>query len=364
MARIVYGVQGDAHGHAVRALSVARRFPEHEFLFVSYDAGARLIGREYPVFESPGLPTVVRNHRLDSTRTLLAALNSIRYRKVLTDRLLARMEEFKPDVALTDYEFFVPRACRQIGLPCLSFDHQHVITCFAHPVPLSQTPSYLATWLSIRCLFSAASDYMVTSFFRPRHRRTAKVRLVPPLLRESVSRTGVTVSDHVVAYRSHPPSELFAPFLGSIPRPVMVYGFDTERKEGNLHFKRRSEEGFLRDLASCSYVVCSGGHTLMSEALSLGKPVLSFPIAKLFEQYLNAFYLQRSGYGRHLTDYGPRGEAVASFENDLEKFRGNIGRGRFCGNDEIYSLIRSFIGNGKLPSAERSGPTAAAAAPK
>lgn len=349
MARILYGVQGDAHGHAMRALAVARRFPEHEYLFVSYDAGARILGGEYPVFESEGLPTVVRNHRLDGTRTLLAALRAFRDQKRHINRIVSCIERFRPDAALTDYEYFVPRACRKIGLPCLSFDHQHVITCCSHPVPPSQALSYMTTYLSIRGLFSTASDYMVTSFFRPRVRRTATARFVPPLLRERVSRATPSVSDHVVAYRSHPPSEHFLPFLKRIRRPVMVYGFGTDREDGNLRFKKRSEEGFLEDLASCSYVICSGGHTLMSEALFLGKPVMSFPIGSLFEQFLNGFYLERLGYGSLMTDYAPQGRGVDSFERDLERFRGNIARGSFFGNDEIFSVLDRFFRDGKLP---------------
>ena len=85
----------------------------------------------------------------------------------------------------------------------------------------------------------------------------------------------------------------------------MVYGFNQEGRQGNLHFKKKSETGFLEDLASCSYLICGGSHTLLSEALYLGKPVLSFPIKGAFEQYLNAFYLERLGYGRKLDNQNP-----------------------------------------------------------
>ena len=48
------------------------------------------------------------------------------------------MERFQPDVTMSDYEYFVPRAARRAGLPCLSVDHQHVITACRHPVPWTQ----------------------------------------------------------------------------------------------------------------------------------------------------------------------------------------------------------------------------------
>jgi len=45
-------------------------------------------------------------------------------------------------------------------------------------------------------------------------------------------------------------------------------------------------------------VICNGGYTLMSEALYLGKPVLSIPLRRHGEQQLNATYLEALGLGR------------------------------------------------------------------
>ncbi len=54
-----------------------------------------------------------------------------------------------------------------------------------------------------------------------------------------------------MAYQGYTTFDRFFPFLQAIPSPVMVYGFDTDRRDGNLHFKKTSESGFLDDLASC-----------------------------------------------------------------------------------------------------------------
>lgn len=350
MARILYGVQGDAHGHAIRALTIARRYPEHDFLFVSYDQGAWLLRQEFPVFECPGLATFVRNHRLDSVRTILGNLRFFCRERLHHDRLTRVIDEFKPDAAITDYEYSVPRACWRAGVACLSLDHQHAVTACFHRVPRRQRPSYLATYLSIRLLFSRASRHVVTSFFpSPDPCMPTPVVFVPPLLREQVLRIQATTGDHVLAYRSHPPSVDFLPFLKRIGHPVIVYGFDLDRRDGNLVFKRRSEDGFLQDLASCRYVICSGGHTLMSEALHLGKPILSFPIDQLFEQYLNGFYLERLGYGRAYSGYDLEAGALSGFEAQLDRFRARIGGGSFCGNERIFTLLDHFIRYKDLP---------------
>jgi uncharacterized protein (TIGR00661 family) len=126
-------------------------------------------------------------------------------------------------------------------------------------------------------------------------------------------------------------------------RPVKVYGFNSDHTEGKLHFKKHSEQGFLEDLASCSYVICGGGHTLISEALFYGKPVISFPIANLFEQYLNAFYIEKSGYGMNAKGLKTTLDRMPTFESQLDQFKANIKLGKFKGNAEIYSLLDHFI---------------------
>ncbi len=350
MARILYGVHGTGHGHAIRALTIARAFPEHQFLFLSDGTGAALLAREYPVVRCPNPETPVRRHRVVATATLISILKILSQSRHLLRQVLDLIRRFQPQVTLSDYEFFLPRAARRAGLPCLSLDNQHIIVGCAHPVPVRQLPSYAITDLAVRCLFSAASDYLVTSFFRPPTKPGAKVRLLPPLLRDRVLKHRSREEEHVVAYQGYPTFKNFIPFLAAIGRPVHLYGFGGPRREGNLRFCENSEAGFLADLASCRYVICGGGHCLISEALFYGKPVLSFPVRHAFEQFLNAFYLARLGYGQYCTSLAPRPGLISAFEARLEDFRRRLSQGRFHGNPEILALVARFIAEGHLPS--------------
>jgi uncharacterized protein (TIGR00661 family) len=348
MAKILYGVHGIGHGHAVRALTIARHFGEHEFLFVSHDTGAAILSREFRVEECPNPPTVIRGHRVDLLATVIGSLQVRSRSRAHIRHLLDLMDRFQPDVTMSDYEYFLPRAARRAGLPCLSIDHQHVITCCHHSVPWTQYPSYLSTSYAVGSMFSRASDYLVISFFQTPVKPRARAKVLPPLLRESVLQRRPAPGGHVVAYQGYTTFKRFFPFLSAIPSPVMVYGFNEERIEGNLHFKKNSEAGFLDDLSTCRYVVCGGSHTLMSEALFYGKPVISFPIKNAFEQFLNALYIERLGYGRSLMGFHPPPEIIPEFEARLGHYRENIQTGRFCGNEEIYAGVEQFIREKKL----------------
>lgn len=349
MAKILYGVHGTAHGHGIRALTMARRFPEHEFLFVSNEAGPGILQGEYPVVEIPSLGTVFAQHRVDTLATLKMNFPVWRERKVLYSRVLDLMEDFQPDAVISDYEFFLPRVCRKLGLPCLSIDHQHVITACRHQIPWGEYPSYVTTALAVRLLFSRATDYLVISFFQPEVKTGIRAKVLPPLLRETVLARQPRDGDHVLVYQSYITDfRKFLALVEAVKRPVIVYGVQKEGREGNLLYKKKSEEGFLDDLSSCAYVVCGGGHSMISESLHYGKPVISFPIKGAFEQFLNAFYVERLGYGRFFTGPFLKPDIIPEFELRLEEFRKRIRRANFCGNQEIFGQVEEFVRQGKL----------------
>ena len=77
MAKILYGVHGTLHGHAMRALTLARHFSEHDFLFVTHDRGTAVLSPEYRVVEIPGPLTIYKNHRVATLPTVLHTLRQL-----------------------------------------------------------------------------------------------------------------------------------------------------------------------------------------------------------------------------------------------------------------------------------------------
>ena len=344
MARILYGVHGTGHGHAIRALAVARLFPEHEFHFVSHGTGLELLRREYPATECPNPETIVTGHRVRAAATLASL---VRFQRRRADHLRTVRDlfvRFRPDAALTDYECLVPAAARELGVPSLSLDHQHILLLCGSCVPFARYPEYLATVWAIRKLFSGAAEHIATSFFpAPCPPATDELRVVPPLIRPSVREQAPSDGEHVVAYQGYSTFARFVPFLRRIHRPVMVYGLEQTGWDGNLLFKPNKEAEFLRDLAACRYVICGGGHSLISEALYLGKPVVSFPIRRAIEQFINAWQVEHLGYGRMLSSFRPPSDFIDHFESHMDPCRERIRAGTFCGNDVVLKQIRVFI---------------------
>ncbi|MDO5536217.1 MAG: glycosyltransferase family protein [Desulfovibrionaceae bacterium] len=352
MARILYGIHGTGHGHAMRGLTIARRLKQHQFLFVCADDAVPVLSPEFPVHQIPNLGTVFKDYKVDFGATIRHSIpllkNSEKYIRELTDLIHA----FGPDVCMTDLEYFVPRAAERAEIPCLSLGHQHVITCCRH----SNLPGNMwwDTWLqgmTPKYLFRPTDENLIVSFYQPPVLPRYRARVVPPILRDQVLAATPSDEGHVVVYQSNSTSPELIDFLKkATKRRCYVFGYRMEEGEdGNVVYMKKSEEGFLKLLAGCSYVIQGGSHTLMTEALHLGKPIFTIPLKAMVEQRFNAWYIERLNYGMQADMEKLNPMDLLRFEARLDDYRREIAKGRFCGNEIVFGLVDTFIRTKRLP---------------
>lgn len=356
MARILYAVHGTGHGHAMRGLTIARAMPQHEFLFVGGDDAPGVLEAEFPVERLPNLGTVFKNYRVDLGATIRRAAPLLLNRRKHIAHALSIMEKFAPDICIADLEYFTPRAAEIAGIPCLTLDHQHVITCCGHDLPRNMRGDFYLQGLTPKYLFRPTAHNLIISFYQPPllPRYQERAIIAPPILRESVQALAPEDRGHIVVYQSNSTSAALIDFLRSATRrDCHVFGYvEEESRVGNVHFHKKDEEGFLRLLEGCSYVIMGGSHTLMGEALHLGKPVLSLPLESMIEQRLNALYLERLGYGTQARMAELSADLLAGFEDRLPEFGAAIGQNGFCGNERVFGLVDEFVSSGKLGAGE------------
>lgn len=351
MARILYGIHGTGHGHAMRALTIARHLRKHEFLFVANDDALRILGDEFPVVRIPNLGTVFRNYQVDLPATIAKAAPLLWRREKYIRQVLHVMDEFHPDVCMTDLEYFVPRAAERAGLPCLTLDHQHVLTCCRHDnLPLDMWFDYALQGLTPRYLFRPTGNNLIVSFYAPPVLPRYNALVVPPILRDQVISRMPHDDGHVLVYQSNSTHRGLVDFLNrGTDRLCYMFGYDrTSGRDGNVLFMEKSEQFFLDLLEGCAYVVQGGGHTLMTESLHLGKPILTLPVKAMVEQRFNALYVERLGYGMQADMFTLTPQLLQDFESRLPEFSATIAKGSFCGNDRVFRLVNVFIETGTL----------------
>lgn len=344
MARVLYGVMGNTFGHVSRALAVTGRLTEHEFHFVGGGRVPEVLRGLYPVLEVPVAHTVYQKQRVSVPRTCGHLAHCVASIPRVNRQILDLIRQWQPDVAICDREFFLPHAASRAGLPIFSLDHSHVLQVCRYHVPASQTISWLLSRLEDSLFFNYTRHNLVTSFFHPELKPDGQNELLPPVLRPAVREHRPTTGDHVFIYQTTPTFGALIDVARQLKRPVVVYGFRNERAaEGNLTFKPFDKTAILSDLAGSCYAVVNAGHNLICEALAFGKPLLCFPIANTFEQFINAWHIRELGYGDFSTSFHPSPAIFANFESRLDDFRRNI-QARFVdGTDIVTSRVRELI---------------------
>ncbi|MBU1565773.1 MAG: hypothetical protein KJ630_09100 [Proteobacteria bacterium] len=343
MTNILYGVHGIGHGHAIRALTIARFFPQHNFLFLSDRDGYDMLFPEYNVLKLPANGSPAFKHAMPYSVAVASYLKNFLSDNQDKKKTLQAVESFQPDLAITDYESNLPWICRITGLSCLSIDHQHIAR-FSYPkLPFSKSFDLALLRTAIWMQFRDIRDHMIISFFNTPIKSNGRVKIFPPILRQKVLDRVSSEGDHVLAYHGYSTTSKFHQFLLSLPYPVRCYGMKENKVNANVTYKKNSTDIFLDDLASCRYVVSTAGHTLLSEALFYGKPVMAFPIRNACEQFLNGYFLEINGYGLMNDAFHPSPDILDVFEKNLDFYRKNIQETSFCGNETVVATLKQFF---------------------
>ncbi|AFM24218.1 glycosyltransferase family protein [Desulfomonile tiedjei] len=346
MGRILYGVMGDAQGHVSRSLAVAQSLPDHEFLFLGGGSVHTVTKLGYRVEDVPMAGTLYRGTQVDLVGTAKNALQVFARSSPVVRRVASIIRELDPDLIITDYEYFTPLAAKNLGRRCVSLDHQHVLTHCSYEVPREQLLNRFFTCSAVRYLYSNATRYFIISFFMPPPKNPDTVELFPPILRKAVFEHSATEGEHVVVYvRSNTFNNLL-PLLSEKKSIFHIYGMEPRNAAKNIVFKPHSVHGFLEDIASCRYIIATGGHALISESLYFGKPLLCIPVGMAYEQFLNAHFVEKMGLGRCWTGKEPTHAVLDDFESHFIEYRDAIRRHARFDNRPLNSRLEQLISEG------------------
>jgi uncharacterized protein (TIGR00661 family) len=344
------------------AIAEALRRNGHEVLFCCGGTAQDVLeAKDEPVLRVPALRQVMENNEVRLGRTIRENWSTVLHGPSVVRSLAHSFEEHDPDLVITDFEAFSPRAARRIGVPVISLNHQQVLTETNYLLPARYR---LASWLTksvISCIAPRRPEHvLLTSFFFPDLKHPERATLVPPILRSAVRSRTPETRDHVLVYYNQTDGTGHVPqALREVDASFIAYNFDPpdDGHYDNVTFKEPSLEGFLRDLATSRAVICTAGFTLMSEALHLGKPLLVVPNGGVFEQALNALMLWREGLGRAVLGEPLSSQAIRDFLVQAPAYRARLADWRTCGNDDAVACIERFLPDAD-PAASRSGPAA------
>jgi uncharacterized protein (TIGR00661 family) len=350
MSRILYALSGANRGHTSRVLAVTEelRARGHEVAFCGGGRALEILEQlGEPVFPVPAILQVMDGNRVRYWDTVKLNFPHFVNRSTIVARLLPHIEAFAPDLVVSDFEQFAPRAAEMLGIPVLSFNHQQIVTETDYDVPARFRLEAFLTGRTINSIAPRnAAHVLVSSFFFPPVKDPTRTTLIEPIIRRAVRDARPEKGDHVLVYINQ------AEGMGGLPdvlRDVggefVIYGgaaSEAGRSSGGLHFRRPSIDGFLEDLATARAVICTAGYTLMSEALYLGKPLLVLPNKGTFEQTINAMFLEQDGLGESVYHRPLEREDVGGFLDRLPLYEARLPR-RGLGNAAAAAVIESML---------------------
>ncbi|WP_405294314.1 MJ1255/VC2487 family glycosyltransferase [Methanobrevibacter sp.] len=338
---VFYCICGEGMGHAIRSGVIIDRIREKYdvYIFSSDRAYEYLKSKFDNVYEIGGFNTVYINNKVDNLQTLA---NAIRRNptniKIGYENLYKKARELRPEVIVTDFEIYATRVAKLLDIPLISLDNIHMITQTRIHYPYNKRVEMLKAKGVIKTYVVRPKVYILTSFFYPRIRAKHNAVIYPPVIREDIRKLEPVKGDHIIVYQTSRESVKLVRRLKALKNEeFIVYGFNVDKVDGNLTYKQFNEDEFYDDLASAKAVICNGGFTFISEAISLKKPIYSVPAIGNFEQALNGYYVQRLGYGEYHEVMVP--SKVQKFLSRLPKYEKKLEKVKKTNNDGIIKEL-------------------------
>lgn len=105
------------------------------------------------------------------------------------------------------------------------------------------------------------------------------------MIREDILKLEPTIEDHIIVYQTSKESVKLVEQLKSLNEKFIVYGFNNGKTDENLTYKLFNEDEFYNDLASAKAVICNGGFTFISEAISLKNQYTAFQLLETLNKH-------------------------------------------------------------------------------
>lgn len=301
--RVLYGVNGEGMGHATRSYVVIQSLlKEHDVRVVASGQAFRFLGDRLPrVDEVMGPSFAMEEGEIQRWATIRQNVTvTSRELPDTVNRWMKVIDEWLPEVVITDFEPLAGIYARTSRIPLVCVDNVHMVDRCRHDHEIigGHRQDFLMAKMVTRAMVPTAGDYVVLTFFKAPIAR-GRTTLVPPIVRPEIVAATPERGEHLLVYSSGEHELMEA--LERTGLPCRVYGMRggpaEDTVKGNIEFRPRSNEGFIEDLRTARAIVTGGGFSLLSEAVYLGKPALSVPLHGQFEQIMNARYLDRERFG-------------------------------------------------------------------
>lgn len=346
--RIFYSLCGEGLGHAIRSAVVIEYLINegYDLMVFASDRAYQYLSTKFDnIYEISGFNTVYENNTARYKKTFIYNMKDAPSDlKNNINKMYKLARKFKPNLIISDFEFYANLLSHILRIPLLSIDNMHVITEAKYDSPNKYAKDKLFAEAVVHAFIQKADRTLIYSYFFPELKYKKTTKYVDPIIRDDIYKLKPTVGKHILVYQtSNSNSQLMKLLKNNPEQEFVVYGFHKDKKEDNVLFRSFNEKILYNDFKNAKCVITNGGFSFITEALQLEKPVLSIPVNKQYEQILNAMFIERLGYGEH-HDYINQ-NILDSFISKLEVYRNNIKENynKHTDNKETLTTLKETI---------------------
>jgi uncharacterized protein (TIGR00661 family) len=332
--KILWGVCGIGMGHTHRQMPLIDHFVRSgaRVVIFSYGESFRVLGSRYRDNARVDVVQVSVPFYVGSESGLDFGATALRPQNFAEDTLtincvaLAKAQALlgTPDLVVTDYEPVSAQYAYATGAPLVTIDQQSKYLVGNFPARLFGQ-GITDEVQRLRMFFPRAEARFACSFFKvpPADGAREKVQLVAPTLsapvlamRRGVTRGARDILVYLSSQQAFPQSmaELAAVFASQPSWRFHAFAPAASIVDGgkaiacgptgtapvavpeNVTLYPTGDPQFASVLQRCAGIICTAGHSLLSEAMHLRKPVYALPLS-VYEQQMNAHVIDSNGFG-------------------------------------------------------------------
>lgn len=305
--KIFYAVQATGNGHISRAMELLPYLKQHGEVDIFLSGNNSNLKLDAPIkYRSKGLSLYYTcTGKLDYWK-IARSLHPIGLQKEIKE-----LPVEKYDLVINDYDYITSKACAQKNISSVNFGHQASFQSEKAPRP--DKKNKVGEWLLKS--FAKSDSYIGLHF------KEYDNFIVTPVIKKEIIEAEPRNLGHITVYL---PSYC-EPQLVQIFSMFKDYHFEifsresaSINKNGNITFIPVDKALFNKSLINCMGIITGGGFETPSEAIHLGKKLMSIPIGGQYEQHCNAAALKTMGV---MTLEKINGQFHNDFENWINDYR-------------------------------------------
>ena len=380
--KIVFGICGIGNGHLNRQRPCLNYLRDRGHQIVLFTYGQALEYFRNHQGEYPGITVCEVNNPyiagcltgLDFAATSELVQNNCTDFNRINFRAMAVADQQlgTVDLVISDYEQVSAQYAYCKQAPLITSDQQSKFLTGSFMPDLAGT-SFRDEQQRLSLFFPRADQRLATSFFtvqpkaqQQQRRETANVTLLPPVIRPEIiaakeqchsSTASLLMYVTAQSWTSLPIDQWIQTVRKSVPDGITVHIFLPKQcplpaDGGPARFYHHGDARFISLLAACRGVISTAGHTLLSEAMYLNKPVYAIPLKNLYEQQINAKVIGDNLFGVNSQDLSA--EKLTTFITNLPFYSDNIGKDKTVllrgnGNGQIIRIIEQTLRGNQRP---------------